>query len=319
MEPAVFLIWRRCELNIQEWALVAFTLLAQMSVGAFWVLGVVHFYAQRKAGEVEADRLSDRALVVIGPLLVLGLLASFLHLGNPLSAVKAVTNIGSSWLSREILFGVLFAAFGFLFAIMQWRKIGSFGIRTVVAVITAIFGLFLIISMSLVYMLPTQPAWNTIATPIGFFTTALLLGSLVMGVAFAANFLYLKRDDEAATEIQRDLLRGTLRGISVTSIVLLAVQLVIAPLYIATLATGVPAAQASADLLINEYGAAFVVRLLLLVLGAGLFTLLLYQGATGKTKASTLANLAYVSFGLVLLAEVLGRFLFYAIQVPIGI
>ena len=306
-------------MNIQEWALVAFTLLAQMSVGAFWVLGAVHFYAQRKAGEEEADRLSDRALIVIGPLLVLGLLASFLHLGDPLSAFNAVANIGSSWLSREILFGVLFAISGGLFAIMQWRKIGSFGLRTVVAVIAALFGLLLIISMSMVYMLPTQPAWNTIATPIRFFTSALLLGALVMGVAFAANYLYLKRGDEEATVIQRELLRGTLRGIAVTSIVLLVIQLVVAPIYIATLSTGVPAAQASADLLINEYGTAFVIRLLLSVVGAGFFTLLLYQGATGKTKASTLANLSYVAFAIVLLAEVLGRFLFYAIQGPIGI
>lgn len=306
-------------MNLQEWALVAFSILAQMSVGAFWVLGAVHFYAKSKAGEDEADRLSDRALVVIGPLLILALLASLLHLGNPLNAFRAVSNISTSWLSREILSGVLFAAFGGLFAVMQWRKFGSFGLRTAIAVITAVIGLFLVISMSMVYMLPTQPAWNTIATPIGFFTTALLLGSLAMGVAFAANYLYLKRQDEEGLEVQRELLRGSLRGIASTSIVLLAIQLVIAPLYIATLSTGVPAAQASADLLVNEYGTAFVIRLILSVLGAGLFTLLLYQGATGKTKASTLANLAYVAFGIVLVAEVLGRFLFYAIQVSVGI
>ncbi len=306
-------------MNIQEWALVAFTILAQMSVGAFWVLGAVHLYSKRKAGEEEADRLSDRALIVIGPLLVLGLLASLIHLGDPLNAFKAVSNISTSWLSREILFGVLFAVFGGLFAIMQWRKIGSFGLRTTIAVIAALIGLFLIISMSMVYMLPTQPAWNTVATPVGFFPTALLLGALAMGVAFAANYLYLKREDPEGNKVQRELLRASLRGIAVTSIVLLAIQLVIAPLYIATLSTGVPAAQASADLLINEYGTAFVIRLILSVLGAGLFALLLYQGATGKTKASTLANLAYVAFGIVLLSELLGRFLFYSIQVTVGI
>lgn len=87
-------------MDMREWALVAFTILAQMAVGSFLVLGVVHFLAQRKAGEAEADRLSDRALLAIGPVLVLGMIASLLHLGTPLSAYRAVTNVGTSWLSR---------------------------------------------------------------------------------------------------------------------------------------------------------------------------------------------------------------------------
>ena len=112
-------------MNAQELALVAFTILAQMSVGAFVVLGIVHIWAMRQAGEAEADRLADRALLAIVPTLVLGLLASLFHLGNPLNAYLAVLNVGSSWLSREILVGVMFAGLGFVFAFLQWRKIGS--------------------------------------------------------------------------------------------------------------------------------------------------------------------------------------------------
>ena len=111
-------------MSIREWALILFTILGQMSVGAFLVLGLVHFFAERKAGTAEADRLSDRALLAIGPVLVLGMLASLFHLGNPLNAYRAVANVGTSWLSREILSGVIFAVLGGLFAIMQWRKIG---------------------------------------------------------------------------------------------------------------------------------------------------------------------------------------------------
>lgn len=86
-------------MNVSDWALVVFTILAQMSVGSFWVLGFVHFFSVRKAGQEEADRLSDRALLVVGPLLVLALVASLLHLGDPLNAFRAVSNVGSSWLS----------------------------------------------------------------------------------------------------------------------------------------------------------------------------------------------------------------------------
>ena len=102
---------------VRDWALIAFTILAQMSIGAFLVLGVVHFFAMRKAGMEEADRLSDRALLAIGPLMVLSLLASLFHLGNPLNAYRAVTNLGSSWLSREVFFSVLFTIAGGVFAL----------------------------------------------------------------------------------------------------------------------------------------------------------------------------------------------------------
>ena len=299
-------------MEVREWALILFTILAQMSVGSFWVLGVVHYYAKRKANEEEADRLSDRALLVIGPLMILGLLASLFHLGDPLSAFQAVTNVSSSWLSREILFGVLFA-------IMQWRKWGSFMLRNVVAILAGIAGLFLVISMSGVYMLPTQPAWNTVATPIFFLATTLLLGSLAMGTAFAANYLYLKRKGEEGLEAQLDLLRGSLRGISVTALVVLGIQLIVSPLYIAALSAGVPEAQESASMLVDDYVTIFVLRLVLSLIGAGLFAIVLYQGAGGEAKDRTMAYMVYGAFALVLVAEVLGRYLFYAIQVPVGI
>ena len=152
-------------MSIREWALITFTILAQMSVGAFLMLGVAHFFAARSAGVAEADRLSDRALLAIGPVLVLGLLASLFHLGNPLNAYRAVGNLQTSWLSREILSSVSFTLVGALFALMQWRKIGTYGVRTAVAGLAALLGLFLVYCMSRVYQLPTQPAWDNLGHP----------------------------------------------------------------------------------------------------------------------------------------------------------
>ena len=108
-------------MELRNWALIGFTILLQMSVGAFIVFGIVHFWAARKLDMKEADRLSNYGLLAIGPLLVLALVASLFHLGSPLNAPRAVTNIGSSWLSREVLFSVLFTVVGGIFAVMQWR------------------------------------------------------------------------------------------------------------------------------------------------------------------------------------------------------
>src|SRR5512142_528133 len=93
-------------MNTREWALIAFTVLAQMSVGSFLVLEVVHLFVSRRAGEEQADEFSTRALLAIFPVLGLGLLASLFHLGNPINAYRAVSNIGVSGLTRDNSSGV---------------------------------------------------------------------------------------------------------------------------------------------------------------------------------------------------------------------
>ena len=306
-------------MSIREWALILFTILGQMSVGAFLVLGLVHFFAARKAGSEEADRLSDRALLAIGPVLVLGMLASLFHLGNPLNAYRAVANVGTSWLSREILSGVIFAVLGGLFAIMQWRKLGSFALRNVIAWITAIVGLVLVYSMSQVYALPTQPAWDSWATPVSFFVTTLLLGSLALGAAFVANSAFLKRSADANLQTQTELLRGSLRWTGLASILFLGVELIVSPLYIANLAVSGSVALASVGLMIGDMGVVMALRLVLVFIGAGVFGVFLYQNTLSAGKASLVNTFAYGAFALVLVAEVLGRFLFYATHIRIGI
>lgn len=306
-------------MNVQEWALVIFTILAQMSVGSFLVLGVVHFYAARAFNMEEADRLSDRALMAIGPVILLALVASLFHLGTPINAYRAVVNFGTSPLSREVLGSVSFTLIGGLFAIMQWRKIGSFALRNVIAWIATIVGLVFVYFMANVYLVPAQPAWNTLATPILFFATTLLLGALAMGAAFVANYSYLKRTEPEGTEAQRTLLRSSLRWIAIVSVVLLGVELVVYPLYLGTLAVGSPAAVDSARLIIFENGAWFTARLVLAFIGAGVFAVFLYQNAVSEGRESILGNFAYAAFVLVLVSEVIGRFLFYASEVRIGI
>jgi anaerobic dimethyl sulfoxide reductase subunit C (anchor subunit) len=202
-------------MNVSEWSLILFTVLGQMAVGAFIILGALHFYALQKAGVEEADRLSDRALIAIFIVMLLGFLASVLHLGNPLNAPKSVTNLGTSWLSREILLGVVFAAFAGLFTVFQWRKIGSFALRNVIAVIAALVGIGLVSSMSMVYMIKTQPGWNTFATPVSFFTTTLLLGAVALGAALVANYAIEKKNNPDCEEVQCGLLQGALRYIAV--------------------------------------------------------------------------------------------------------
>ena len=307
-------------MDVREWALIIFTILMQLSVGAFVILGAVHFFAVRAKGEAEADRLSDRSLLAIGPVLVLGLVASLGHLGNPLNAYRAVWNLDTSWLSREILLSVLFTVVGGVFAFMQGRKISTFAVRSVIAWVAALIGLFQVYSMAMVYQLPLQPAWNTVATPVSFFTTTLLLGVLALGAAFVANYAYVRRQAPACAEAQCELLRGALRWFAVAAVALVGVELIVAPLQIAYLAASpVPAAQASAALLASDYGLVQALRLVLVFLGAGVLAVFLYRNAASPGREQVLGTLAYTAFAMVLVSEVLGRFLFYATHVKVGL
>ena len=103
------------------------------------------------------------------------------------------------------------------------------------------------------------------------------------------------------------------------SVVLLGVEFVVVPIYVAYLATGSAAAVASAKLMIGPFGLVFVLRLLFAFVGAGIFGVFLYQITQAAGKEKTLGYLAYSAFVLVLVAEVMGRFLFYATRVRIGV
>lgn len=307
-------------METREWALIAFTILSQMSIGAFVVLGVVHFFAVRKAGLVEADRLSNYALLAIGPALALGIIASFFHLGNPLNGPRAISNLGSSWLSREIFLVVMFCFVGAIFALMQWRQLGTPALRIFTAWVAALFGLVQIFSMAMVYMQPVQPYWNTVGTLLAFFSTAFLLGSLAIGAALVATYAYVRRKTPDSAETQFMLLREMVKGIAVAVVVLLGIQLIAAPLQLSLLASqGEPAAIASVERLYEDYGLLQAIRLVLAFVGAGLFGLFLYRTASIEGHEKLMGSAVYAAFTIVLVAEVIGRFLFYAAHVKIGL
>jgi anaerobic dimethyl sulfoxide reductase subunit C (anchor subunit) len=308
-------------MQINEWSLIIFTTIMQMAVGSFVILGGVHFFASRRYSEKDAELLSDRALLAIGPVVALALLVTLLHLGNPLNAPQAIGNLGSSWLSREIGLALVFSIGGAVFAFMQWRKIGSPSIRKALALAVAAVGLVLVYAMSQVYQLPTVPAWDSLATPVSFFLTAFLLGALAISAAFVAAYWYLGRKGSLAkSDIQFDILATTLRYIALLSLVLLGVQFVVIPLYLAQMAVNPSAAAGqSMAILLNQHGVWFGLRLVLLFVGAGLFALFVYLNATSEAKARIAGYLTLAAFVLVLASEIIGRFLFYSSMVRIGL
>lgn len=308
-------------MELHEWALVIFTTIMQMAVGAFVLVGGIHLFAARRYTVETADKLSDRALIAIGPVVVLALLATFFHLGNPLNAPRAISNFGSSWLSREIVLALVFTVGGAVFAFMQWRKVATPAVRNAIALVVAAVGLVLVYAMAAIYMLPTVPAWNTIVTPISFYITTFLLGALAIGAAYVVAYWRMRGDEKAEKDTQFEIVAVTLRWIALLSVGVLGLQFVVLPVYLASLtANASPAAAESVRILFDQNGVLFVLRLLFIFLGAGVFSVFVYRtAATSGTTIRVLGSLVLVAFALVLVAEVLGRYLFYASMVRVGI
>ncbi|TIC88785.1 dimethyl sulfoxide reductase [Nocardioides sp. GY 10113] len=168
-------------MSLHDLPMVLFTVFTQMAVGTFLALGVV-FLAT--LGKPKPDRVIDPVLYAIGPALVFGLAVSTLHMHDITHTLNVIRHWNSSWLTREILFGVAFAGVGFLFALLAWFQIGSRTMRQVVAFVAALLGIGLVWAQSMVYYsLRTVPAWRTWEVPFFFFATTVLLGALAVGAA----------------------------------------------------------------------------------------------------------------------------------------
>ena len=296
---------RRCELK--ERPLILFTLLVQLSVGAFLTLGGLYFLFLYHAGASAANALTNSGLLAIGPLVGLGMLASLFHLGTPRNAYKALFNWRSSWLSREILFTLLFTFSGAVFSALQWYQIGPFYARALVAGLTGLSGLALVYSMARLYMLRTLPAWNASSTLLSFFTTTFLLGSLAAGV-FMAFQTFPEAGSQLPASLHRTLARMALSELALIWFLLLGVLLIGRPM---SLPGWFKDQESDAARWRNRI---LLLRLALIFGGAGVMGWLVYQQAAPSGSGNDLAALTLAAFGLVLVGEILGRYLFYEIR-----
>ena len=305
----------------RDWALVVFTLLTQAAVGAFLTLQVLQFLAARRGAggaPVGGDhRGTFAAHATVLAVLSVGLLAALFHLLTPLQAARAVVNFSSSWLSREIVFGSLFAALLAALVATEWRAAragGAPGTNRWLPWLTAAAGLAFLYCQTAIYLLPAQPAWNSFATPAAFGGSALRLG--ILGVAAGLVLLGLPAEGPSAASGPRSW--PTLRGLALAAVVVLGAELIVLPFHLLSLAAdGSPAAAASAARLTGDYGGLLLLRLGLLCMAAAAL------GAVFATRRPAHHRLAPAvtgaAFCLVLASELCGRFLFYAMQVRVGI
>ncbi|WP_019849345.1 DmsC/YnfH family molybdoenzyme membrane anchor subunit [Desulfitobacterium sp. PCE1] len=276
-----------------EWPLVLFTVLGQTSVGIIFCLWLL----ERKRGKQavpaspEYQSFIQSSVLVSGVLLAAAMIASLFHLGHPLAAYRALTHLGTSWLSREILLFVFtFGAWAYL-ALLS-RKPGSK--LTGILALTSVLGFLGIISSALIYTLPRVPAWNNLGPTIFFLMTGIILGTLVTAV--------LGRKALAAGEMKQIL------SIALGSVIVSAILYL---LYFSLL-EATPEGATTAQVLLTS--PVFWLR----AVAGWILPILLILNAISK-KANPQSQLILLALTCGVVGELLGRGLFYASAVGIHI
>ncbi|NVO09528.1 MAG: 4Fe-4S binding protein [Bacteroidales bacterium] len=159
-----------------EWPLVFFTLIFAFLSG--WI------YAFESATSIMLKSLFVATSI-------LAILLSTFHLGKPFRASHSIANLKTSWLSREILFCVLFFSSTVLYLFIFHN--------IYILIITAVISLSLLISIEMVYSIPKKNyktplhSSNTVLTALmfGFLYSGLL--KLLVAVITIKALLYIVR------------------------------------------------------------------------------------------------------------------------------
>jgi len=259
------------------------------------------------------------------PILIIFITALFaicfahLHLSKPFLSFTAIRNIETSWLSRELLLNIIYIILLSSLTGTLWLIKGNFKLKTILGWLTILAGFGTEYCMAHVYMIPSQPAWNTYLTPISFFLTTLLLGATTVPVLLLMDLIFKKSLVMEQTSIHTKLVEMSLNwlpflaiGFSICIAILIFYQT-------AFLFGGSQAEQASLILLTDIYQPLFVLRLISMFVGVGWLGVTTGQFFRGKIQVENLLQHVFAACLLVLVSEILGRFLFYAIHVKIGI
>ncbi len=162
---------------LREWPLVAFTVAGQAAVGIFLFVNIPILLI-RTTPDVAGTERWFVSLALVGGLMVLAALVSFFHLHHPFRARRVLSNMRTSWLSREIFFELGFIALIVLAAFLTLRSPAQSGFLSGVLIAASMAGVLFLVSMSKLYMLPSVPIWNQAYTPLSFAMTALNLGAM---------------------------------------------------------------------------------------------------------------------------------------------
>jgi len=281
-----------------HWPLIVLTLLTQLSLGT--VATTVALELAGADAALSRGRGGGLAGPAVGAFLagLVALTASLLHLGRPSRALKALRNLRTSWLSREVAlfsaFSVLSFAYAASLAASDWKGGASTSVLGVLAVMVGVAGVY---ASARLYLVPARPVWNSRRTPVAFFATAVSTGPLVALLCLDRSRLH----PSAVAWLMVVAALGTIAQLAVQARLLAVVR-----------AGHDHQHQGTAQLLDGELHGLFRGRVTVALVG---LALLMSAGAVPLGGSAAGGRLA-TALVVITLGELAGRYLFYVSVVP---
>lgn len=271
--------------GLYELPLVFFTVLAQSAVGAWLVFTFVLLNEKN----TKSRTYIHKVMFVILALLGIGFIASIMHLGLPIRAFNSLNRVGSSMMSNEIAAGAIFFALsGFYWLIAILGKM-PVSLGNVWRIVTALIGILFMYVMNQVYHITSIPTWNNALTSWSFYLTV-VLGGLTLSYALLIP------------NKQREYQLQHLPSLFAIGVSLVAIVAIYQGFNLHNIHSAI---QNAADLVPN-YAIMTVTRLCLLSIVAFLLFQVKNIGLLG------------ISVLLTLVAEGIGRILFYGLHMTYG-
>jgi anaerobic dimethyl sulfoxide reductase subunit C (anchor subunit) len=306
-------------MNVREWALPVYTILMQIAVGTFLMLWIIHVKGRSELDEQEMNTIMTNPITIVFFTIIVAMIGAHFHLSKPYLSLMSISNFRSSWLSREIIFTILFfLTMGFLWA-LQIKKSNRMRLKSCLGWIALIFGWGMIYCMAQIYLLPTQISWNSSMTIAYFMTTTLLLGATAMAAILIMDLRVAEVRGTEAPSSRIPLLRDSLTWLTIFALIMVITVISITAFQILFLQNADPPATISLDLLLGLYRPLFILRLTMIFIGIVWLIYSIVQMTQKGKGVRELLTPIYASCFLVMVGEILGRFLFYATHVRLGI
>ncbi|MGD8191572.1 dimethyl sulfoxide reductase anchor subunit family protein [Brevibacillus ginsengisoli] len=280
---------------MHEWALLIFTLIMQAAIGGMCMLWLFQTTLTKTVGPDAMFTATKKPLIILGILSVIGMAASTLHLGTPTHAFYTLSNL-ASWLSREILFTGLFIL-GVLVTLSISLKNKRLSAGLTLA--TALIGLIDVFVMSSLYAHTFVNGWNSINTYASFYGTTLILGSVLVASFVSGELRKVERGDAA---------RLVIRYSFYAALIGLVLELVIGAIYGFSIPAPDSIQAVPALTVLEPLQSTVLFRYLLTVVGVGFIGVL-----TTSKSAKNPNQMAYLALAVVVVAEVIGRYVFYTL------
>lgn len=283
--------------------LVFMLVLTQLSIGVFTMKWISTFFLQNALSE-KCSFLFTALTFFLGQL---AMAMSLFHLGRPLYAFRAVVGLKTSWLSREIvamaIFSFLTFSYALCFCLNQWTNFTvSKSIFNCLETLTVICGLGALGTSVMVYRATKRDCWNTNLTAWKFYLSAFVTGSSFFLLVLDFFSFYNKEIFFNIARIREFLLLAILCGILLKLSIESSILSHLKNRHLNPL-------KRSALLLTGELKNVFKTRLCCgLVGGIGIPLILFLMEDSIRIFMLFLASLSFI---LILVGELLERYLFF--------